>query len=187
MIYITLFYEFFKTGLFAIGGGYATLPFLYDIAEKYTWLDKSQLVDMIAVSESTPGPLGVNMATYCGYTAAGIMGGIVATFALVLPSVIIIIIVAKFLTKFNDNRIVKNAFSGLRPAVAALIAAAGYEIFKVSLLYVDKFKQTKVFTDLFDIRAIILFIIMLFCIQKFKKHPIIYIISGGIIGVILGL
>ena len=116
-IYILLFLEFFKTGLFSIGGGLATLPFLYDIADKYPWFDRAVLADMIAVSESTPGPIGINMATYVGYETGGILGGILATVALVLPSVIIIIIIAKFLNKFNENKIVKSAFYGLRPAV----------------------------------------------------------------------
>ena len=126
MIYFQLFYEFFKIGLFALGGGLATLPFLYNLAAKYPWFDASMLPNMIAVSESTPGPIGVNMATYAGYSAAGISGGIVATLGLVTPSIIIIMIIAGFLNKFQENLYVKSAFYGLRPAVTALIAIAGF-------------------------------------------------------------
>ena len=115
MLYLQLFYEFFKTGLFAIGGGLATLPFLYDMADKYPWFTRTDLANMIAVSESTPGPIGVNMATYVGFTTGGILGSIIATCGLVLPSLIIIIIIAKFLESFQDNRFVQSAFYGLRP------------------------------------------------------------------------
>ena len=100
MIYLRLFFEFFKTGLFAVGGGMATLPFLYDMADKTHWFTSAQLADMIAVSESTPGPLGVNMATYVGFSVSGIPGGIIATLGLVCPAVVIIIIISKFLNKF---------------------------------------------------------------------------------------
>ncbi len=102
MIYIQLFYEFFKTGLFAIGGGMATLPFLYDMADKTGWFTAEQLSDMIAISESTPGPIGVNMATYVGYTTGGVIGGIIATIGLITPSIIIIIIIAFFLKSFRE-------------------------------------------------------------------------------------
>ena len=103
MIYLTLFYEFFKIGLFAVGGGIATLPFLMDLTDKYDWYTASELTNMIAISESTPGPVGINMATYAGYQAAGIGGAIVATVSLVLPALIIIVIVARFMKKFYDN------------------------------------------------------------------------------------
>ena len=102
MIYITLFYEFFKIGLFAIGGGLATLPFLYDLCGRYSWITTDNIADMVAISQSTPGPLGINMATYAGFKAGGILGGMVATFAIVLPSFIIIVIVANFLNKFKN-------------------------------------------------------------------------------------
>ena len=106
MIYITLFLEFFKVGLFTIGGGLASLPFLYELAEKYTWINNSMIADMIAISQSTPGPIGINMATYSGFKAGGILGGIVATFGTVLPSFIIIIIIANFLNKFKSSKLV---------------------------------------------------------------------------------
>ena len=102
MIYLQLFYEFFKTGLFAIGGGLATLPFLSDMAERTEWFTQAQLADMLAVSESTPGPVGVNMATYVGFETAGIPGAIIATLGLVAPSIIVILIIASFLKAGND-------------------------------------------------------------------------------------
>ena len=125
MIYLQLFYEFFKTGLFAVGGGLATLPFLEDISERTGWFTRAQLADMLAVSESTPGPIGVNMATYVGFETAGILGSLCATFGLVLPSLIIILLVVKVLEKFRTNRYVEAAFYGLRPASVAMVASAG--------------------------------------------------------------
>jgi chromate transporter len=126
MVLLRLFYEFFKVGLFAVGGGMATIPFLYDLAGA-CWFTASELTDMIAVSESTPGPIGINMATYCGFTVAGIPGAVIATVGLVLPSVIIIIVIAKLLAKFR-NSAVDSVFYGLRPASVGLIAAAGIEV-----------------------------------------------------------
>ena len=122
MIFIRLFYEFFKAGLFAIGGGMATLPFLYNISDKTGWFTYGQLADMVAISESTPGPIGVNMATYVGFTTAGIPGAVVATVGLITPSIIIILIIAGFLKSFKDSKYVQNAFYGLRPASTGLIA-----------------------------------------------------------------
>ena len=115
------FYEFFKTGLFALGGGLATIPFLTEMMNKYHWFTADMLTDMIAVSESTPGAIGINMATYTGYHINGVLGGIVATLGLVAPSIIVICIVAQFLKKFKDSELVKSVFYGIRPAVTALI------------------------------------------------------------------
>ena len=106
MIYLLLFWEFFQTGLFAVGGGLATLPFLYSIYDRYGWFTHAQIADMLAVSESTPGPIGVNMATYCGMTVAGVPGALVATLGLILPSILIILLVASLLTRFRENRFV---------------------------------------------------------------------------------
>ncbi|MEG0806308.1 MAG: chromate transporter [Lachnospiraceae bacterium] len=184
MTYLWLFLEFFKTGLFAIGGGMATLPFLYEIAEKYPWFTTHDLANMIAVSESTPGPIGVNMATYAGYMAEGIFGGIFATLSLVLPSVIIIMIVAKLLNQFNESKFVKGAFMGLKPAVTGLIAAATLEIFKISLLNINKYEISKKLVDMIDLKAVLLFIVVYLGIVKLKKHPILYILLGAVVGII---
>ena len=187
MIYITLFFEFFKTGLFAIGGGLATLPFLYEIAEKYPWFTKDMLSDMLAVSESTPGPIGVNMATYAGFSAAGILGGIVSTLGLTMPSVIIILFVAKALDKFSQNKYVASAFYGLRPAVCALIAVAAVEVFKTSLLNIDLFAKTKNFLDIINWEHFILFLIIFLVNKKFKLHPIFIILLSAVCGIGLSL
>ncbi|MGI5959974.1 MAG: chromate transporter [Massiliimalia sp.] len=187
MTYLLLFVEFFKTGLFAIGGGLATLPFLYDLADKYPWFDRSMLADMIAVSESTPGPIGVNMATYAGFHAGGILGGIIATVGLVTPSVIVIVIVAKFLQKFSDNKYVNHAFYGLRPVVTALIAAACFEILKITVFTFDTFLSTNQILDLINWKNTVLFAVLLFAVLKWKKHPIIYIAAGAVCGMIFQL
>ena len=134
MIYLILAYEFFKIGLFSIGGGMATLPFLMDLTRKYDWFTVSELTNMVAISESTPGPVGINMATYAGYNAAGILGAIVATISLTAPAWIIIIMIAKFLENFSENANVKAAFYGIRPAVAALIGYAVWELLKIALV-----------------------------------------------------
>ena len=126
MLYLRLFWEFFKTGLFAIGGGMATIPFLYDMSAATGWFTSEDVANMIAVGESTPGPIGVNMATYVGYLtgqgagglSGAILGAAIATVGLITPSIIIILIVAVFLKNFRDNRYVQNAFYGLRPASA---------------------------------------------------------------------
>lgn len=187
MIYFRLFIEFFKIGLFSIGGGLTTLPFLYDLADKYPWFDRTMLADMIAISESTPGPIGINMATYAGFHAAGITGGITATIGLVFPSVIIIVTIAQFLNKFSDNKYVKSVFYTIRPAVTGLIAIACYEIYKISFMTIDKFILTKNILDIIDLQKALLFSIILFAIIKFDKHPIIYICIGAAVGIILKL
>ena len=134
MIFLSLFYEFFKAGLFAVGGGLATIPFLKEISAKTGWFTLSQLTDMIAISESTPGPMGVNCATYVGFETAGILGSIIATIGLITPSVIIIILISKILEKFRNNRYVDAAFFGLRAASVALIAEAGISVAALTFL-----------------------------------------------------
>lgn len=185
MIYLTLFFEFFKVGLFTIGGGLACLPFLYELAEKYTWIDNSMIADMIAISQSTPGPIGINMATYAGYQAGGILGGLVATIGTVAPSFIIIIIVAHYLNKFKNSENVQLVFKGLRPAVTALIAVACFEIMKISIFTLDKFNITHKFADIFELKNLVLFGALFYITNKFDKHPIIYIIGGAVIGIVL--
>ena len=188
MIYLLLFIEFFKTGLFTIGGGLATIPFLYEMSAKYpAWFSAADLADMIAVSESTPGPIGINMATYAGFNVAGVAGSIIATLALVLPSVIIIIIIAKFLNKFSENKFVKSAFYGLRPAVTALITIAGFQIFKISILSLDKYEISKKLYDIVNIKNLVIFMLLLFLIKKFNKHPIVYIAGAAVAGIIFKL
>ena len=137
MILLRLFWEFFKTGMFSVGGGLATLPFIYDISDKTGWFTHQQIADMIAVAESTPGPIGINMATYVGFTTAGAVGSLIATLGIITPDIIIILIIASFLKKFRESKLVDSAFYGLRPASAALIAAAGWSVVKISLIHLD--------------------------------------------------
>ena len=184
MIYFLLFLEFFKTGLFAVGGGLATLPFLYDISANYGWFSDAQLIDMLAISESTPGPIGVNMATYAGFTTAGALGSVIATLGLVTPSVIVILIVAKILEKFEDNIYVKASFTALRPCVCALICGAALEVFRVSLVDLSKFTGLASILNVINVKSVILFGLILFFTNKFKKHPIFYIIAAAVIGII---
>lgn len=185
MIFLQLFWEFFKTGLFSVGGGLATLPFLQDIAQKYPWFTSSDLLDMIAVSESTPGPMGVNSATYAGFRAAGILGSLTATFSLILPSVIVIILVARVLTRFRDFPLVQDGFYGLRPASAGLIFGAMLEVFASSLFHTELWNGFSSIVSVLNIPAIAFFLILSFAIWKFPKiHPIVFIGVGAIFGIV---
>ena len=184
MVFLQLFIEFFQIGLFAVGGGPATIPFLMDLADKYDWYTRADVANMLAVSESTPGPIGVNMATYAGYNAAGFLGGIVATCSLVLPSLIVIVVVARMLQSFSENKYVKSAFWTIRPAVTGLIATA-----VVGLI------QTAIFTasdGSFQFPAVPVIMCLAFfgCMQvkKLQKlHPIIWLAAGAALGLLLKL
>ena len=185
--FLLMCYEFFKTGLFAIGGGLATIPFLEEMSNKYGWFTLNDLSTMIAVSESTPGPIGVNMATYIGNRMFGLVGGIGATLSLVLPSVIIICIIAKVLTKFKESKVVKGIFEGLRPATIGLILSSVLGIYLSTLLNIDVYKETNFLLNLFGIKEILLFIILLaFYKWKNKIHPIFIILIASVCGIIFG-
>ena len=184
MIYLILFFEFFKIGLLAIGGGLATIPFLYDLSAKTGWFTVQQLTDMIAIAESTPGPIGINMATNAGFTVAGILGGIVATLGIVAPSFIVIMIVAKILDRFRESFVVQSIFYGLRPASVALIAAAGVTVAKLALLTLDKWNITGVIADLFNFKSILLAAAVFVMIKIFKGHPILYILLSAVVGIV---
>ena len=190
MIYLRLFFEFFKTGLFAVGGGMATLPFLYDMADKTHWFTSAQLADMIAVSESTPGPIGVNMATYVGFTTAGFWGGLIATLALVTPSIIVIMIISYFLKSFRENKYVDAAFYGLRPASTGLIAAAGMTVVSITLLQMDLFKNSGNILNLFNwkslLLAVIIYVLTNHIKQTKKLHPVFFISGSAIGGILFG-
>ena len=188
MIYLRLFIEFFCTGLFSVGGGLATLPFLYDMSDRTGWFTHAQLADMIAVSESTPGPIGINMATYVGFNTSGILGSAVATLGLIAPAVIIIMIIAKMLEKFRSNKYVDAVFYGLRPCSVALIAAAGFLVVKISLLNPAGFGASGNLIDLFNFRAIILAAVLLVLtrwVKPTKKlHPVVFILISAAVGII---
>lgn len=184
-IYLLLIFEFFKTGLFSIGGGLATLPFLFDMAEKYGWFTAGQLTNMIAISESTPGPIGINIATYVGYTVEnlGILGALTATLSLVAPSIIVIIIIAGVLEKFRDSILVKNIFYGLRPAVVGLLGVSVLSIFRTTFIT----EGAQSLFAMVDYKKVVLFAVLLFFVLKFKKHPIFYIAAGAVFGILLAL
>ena len=184
MILLRLFAEFAKTGLFSVGGGLATLPFLYEMSTNTGWFSHADIADMIAISESTPGAIGINMSTYAGYTTAGIPGGILATFGLALPSIIIILIIAKFLEKFRSNRLVEGAFYGLRPASIAMITVAGLNVAKVSLISLSAWEATHNAGDLFVWKAIALGIALFIAQKKLKWHPVIFIAISAAAGII---
>ena len=173
MIYLQLFYEFFKTGLFAVGGGLATLPFLYDMADRTGWFTRPQLADMLAVSESTPGPIGVNMAPYVGFVTRG----------LVTPSVIVILIIAAFLKAFRHNRYVEAAFYGLRPASTAMVAAAGLSVVAITLLNTGAAGLAIVNWKALALAAVIL--VLTRWVKPTKGlHPIVFILASAVVGVV---
>lgn len=189
MIMIQLFYEFFKIGLFAVGGGLATLPFLYEIAETKQWITVNDITDMVAISESTPGPLGINMATYVGYRTAGILGGVIAMLGIITPSIIIILLIASFIQKFKQSKIVQNIFYGLRPTATALIAVAGFEVFKMVALNLSNWSGFSLTSIINTIRweALILGGILAVLMFKTKWHPIFYILLSAVAGVLFQL
>ena len=172
MIYFWLFYEFFLIGLMAIGGGLVTIPFLVNLSETRAWFSLAELTDMIAISESTPGPIGVNMATFVGYKTGGILGGIVATFGLTLPSFLILLLFSKYVMQYKTCTTFQNVLFGIRPAALALILYAGVVIAKLSI---TNWKIAGFTVDFFILQYF------------FKKSPILYIILGALVGIIFRL
>ena len=184
MILLRLFFEFFKTGLFAVGGGLATIPFLRDMGARTGWFTDADLTTMIAVSESTPGPMGVNMATYVGFETAGIPGSIIATLGLITPSIVVIIIVAGFLQKFRQSKTVNAVFCGLRPASTALIAVAGLNVALSVFLRVGGTVTHEISVHW---PSIVLAAAVFVCMRytKLKNlHPIVFIAAAAVVGVV---
>ncbi len=181
-VYLLLFLEFFKIGLFAIGGGPATLPYLMELTEHYDWFTMSDLSNMVAVSQSTPGPLGLNMATYAGYQAGGLWGGVVATLGLVLPSIIVITLIAKFMQDFSERFVVKSAFYGIRPAVTAVIAVAVVGLFQMALITGNTTSYPIAIGPL-------ILSILIFGLLQIKKlrgmHPVFWFVIAAVIGILL--
>ena len=191
MIYLRLFWEFFKVGLFSIGGGLATLPFLYSLGAKTGWFGTADVANMLAVSESTPGPIGVNMATYVGFDCGGVLGGIIATLGLVTPSVIVIALIAMALQAFRTNKYVDAAFYTLRPASTGLIAAAGWSVFALVLLNLDAFRASYQITALFQWKNLILFAVIWVLtnlVKPVKKlHPVVFLALAAVTGIVFRL
>ena len=185
-----LYAEFFKIGLFSIGGGLATLPFLFQMTDdRFTfisqrgWISREMVGNFLAIAQSAPGAIGVNVAAQAGFTYAGIVGGFIAALGLVSPAIVVITIVARMLRKFKENRIVVSVFSGLRPAAGGLLAAAGFGVWRLSLFSgsaarwyeILRWKECAIFAALFLL------------ILKLKGHPVIYIAVGAAAGIVLGL
>ncbi len=191
MILLRLFWEFFQIGLFSVGGGLATLPFLDNLGARSGWFTAEQVADMLAVSESTPGPIGVNMATYVGFTSAGVPGSVIATLGLITPSIIIILLVAAAMKAFRNNRYVEAAFYTLRPASTGLITAAGWSVIMLVLVNTELYKATGVLTDLFRWKNVILFLViwtLTNLVKPVKKlHPIVFIALAAVCGVVFKL
>jgi len=186
MILLQLFYEFFITGLFIFGGGLAAIPFLQQMSERTGWFTITELMDMIAIAEATPGPIGVNMATYAGYMVAGIPGGIVASTGLLMPSVIISLIIARLLLRFKESKIVNSTLYGLRPASLGLIAAAGMTVFSLVIFGVELRQLISWHYELLDFRVLILAAILFIATNLFKKvHPITFLAISAVIGIII--
>lgn len=174
--------------MFSVGGGMATLPFLYNMSDRTGWFSYGQIADMLAVSESTPGPIGINMATYTGFTTAGCWGSLAATLGMVTPGIIIVLLIIKVLDRFRRNKYVEAAFYGLRPASTGLIAAAGVLVIEIALLNLDLFKESGKIFDIFDYKAIILAAVLLALtrwIKPTKKlHPIAFIAFSAVVGIV---
>jgi chromate transporter len=167
MIYFALYWEFFKIGLFAVGGGLATVPFLYQLSYKTAWFGAADIVNMFAVSEITPGPIGINMATFAGYNVAGVPGSIIATAGIITPPLLAIVLIAGFLKKFTGNKYFAGAFKGMLSAVCALISVSVFQIAGEALV---------------NLKAIIFFAVLLFAVYRFKAHPFLYICISAVIG-----
>ena len=197
-VLVQLFWEFFKTGLFAIGGGMATLPFLKNIGETTGWYTYTELMNMLAVSESTPGPIGINMATYVGYTVSGVPGAIIATLGEVTPSIIVILIIASLLKNFRDNKYVNMAFYGLRPASTGLIGAACVSVILEVLTCIRVVSTdgqlvnavTSTGGSLLNLRGLILVAVLLVLTNWVKPvkdwHPIVFILLSAVVGIVFG-
>lgn len=191
MIYLRLFWEFFKVGLFSVGGGLATLPFLYSLGAKTGWFSTADVANMLAVSESTPGPIGVNMATYAGFDCGGVLGGVVATLGLVTPSVIVIVLIAMALQAFRTNKYVDAAFYTLHPASTGLIAAAGWSVFALVLVNLDAYRASYQQADLLQWKNLILFAViwgLTNLVKPLKKlHPVVFLALAAVVGIVFRL
>ena len=186
MILLELFWRFFQIGLFAIGGGMAAIPFLQRLGPATGWFDQALITDMIAVSESTPGPLAVNMATYVGCHVSGFAGGVVATLGVMTPSVLIVSVLAKCLAKVRGSRLMDSAFYGLRPAVTGLIAAAGLGVIQTAMFRWDLYRVTGALGDLIALPKLVCFLLLFLAIRKWKLHPTVYIAVAAVIGILMG-
>ena len=177
--YFLICIEFFKIGLFTFGGGYASLPFLYEIIEKYNWFTNEQLTQLIAISGITPGPIGLNMATFAGFNTLGLKGALLASFALIVPMAIITSFVFKLYKKLSNNECMQSVMYILRPTSCALISAVGIRLF-YDLVLKNSFNYAK-----FDLYALGLVAFLFILTFKLKRDPLIYILIACLIGIII--
>lgn len=185
MSLLALFGVFFYIGLFAIGGGLVAATFMQQsLVTKYALITNEKFYSMLAISESTPGPIGINMATYIGNELYGPIGGIITTIGEVLPSIIVILLIAQFFAHFQDKPIVKAAFSGLRPATSGMVMVAMVQVYKIALITIDKFKASGSFIDLFPWASLVFFAICLVILFKTKLHPVFIVALGAVFGVL---
>lgn len=182
---LLLAFEYMKIGAVAIGGGYTVIPFLYYLVEKYGWFNVSEITQMIAVSNLTPGPIGINMATFVGVKVGGPLGAAFTTISFMVPSVIIVCSLAKFLKKNQENVYISHIMYGLRPAAVALIAVAGFKIMSTTFFHFDKFKMTHNFFDIISLKALILLAVFGAVGLKLKKNPMILIAMAIVIGLVI--
>ena len=191
--FFQVIFRFFIAGLFSVGGGMAVISFFNEMAAGFGWLSEETLSTIIAIGQIMPGPIGVNMATYAGYVILGsFWGGIAAALALVLPSLVIAILVARVLGKFKENRYVQMAFFGIRPAVTALIASACMGLFISALFRVPLFEQTGRLPDLFNFLHLGIFAALMIVnytvkIKKKPLSPIVFIVASACLGIALKL
>ena len=183
MIYLELFWTFFMIGAFTFGGGYAMLPLIQEQVTARGWIDSESIINFVAVSESTPGPFAVNMATYVGSEMGGVFGAFCATLGVVLPSFVIILIVAKCYDKFRSSKVVKGCMTGLKPAVVGLIGGAVLSVAKT--VFFPAGMSFAVFTGVSFYVSAAIFAVMV--VLAFKKvHPIILICLSAVIGIAAG-
>lgn len=180
-----LAFEYMKIGAVAIGGGYTVIPFLYYLVEKYHWFDVAEITQMIAVSNLTPGPIGINMATFVGVKVGGVWGAAFTTIAFMIPSFIIVCSLSKFLKKNGENACINNIMYGLRPAAVALITVAGLKIMNTTVFELSKFLKTHNFWDLISIKAFILLAVFTALGLKLKKNPMILIAVAIVVGLVV--
>ena len=188
MIYLQLFYEFFIIGLFSVGGGgMATIPFLYKLAEKTGWFQAKFVTDMVVVSESTPGPIGINMATYVGFSVAGVAGGIIATLGVIAPAMIIVTLLSKTIEKYQRSPIIKDGFYAVRPAVVGIIGAGFCQVLSNVMFNVSLYEQTRMLRDLITKKEVIVFLIFFVVMRKFKLPIFCYICLAAVAGIVFQL
>lgn len=183
---LQLFGIFFYVGLFAVGGGLVAATFMQQVlVEKYAVITAEKFYTMLAISESTPGPIGINLATYCGVELYGPVGGIITTLGEIAPSLIIIMLISRFFTNFQKKPLVQAAFNGLRPATSGMVLVAMLNVFIIALLNVATYQSTGNFMDLFRWKQVIFYVIATAVLFLFKKvHPVFIVLAGAVFGVI---